>query len=149
MSDQHIGREKSPITAPATQPSVIQETTPLDLIQLAHRHLAGRYRIAIPLALGLAALGATSAFFLLKPMYVSTGMLQVAPISSALTMHDDAPAVSPRYDSFVSAQATLIASRTVIDRALESEELMQAGWPTGNQGIEKLADSLQIGRAHV
>ncbi len=143
MNDAHVGQTHQQTNAPAAQVAVMQETTPIDLLRSAHNLLIGRYRIALSLALLLAVLGALAAFTLISPSYASTGILQVAPTSQRLAFDDDA-SVTPRYESFVSAQATLIASRAVIDRAIQNDALISSGWPTGTAGLEKLASSLEV-----
>ena len=79
MTTNHIGRDNERPETARTQAAQIEETTPLDLLRAAHRSLIGRYRIAIPLALALAVIGAGVVYSVLKPRYVSTGLLHVAP----------------------------------------------------------------------
>jgi uncharacterized protein involved in exopolysaccharide biosynthesis/Mrp family chromosome partitioning ATPase len=144
MTTNHIGRDNERPETMRQQAAQIEETTPLDLLRAAHRSLIGRYRVAIPLALALAVIGAGVTHLVLKPRYVSTGLLHVAPPNPNLSLDENAVTVPPRYQSFVSAQATLIASRAVIDRAIDDANLEGSGWPTGEKGLEKLAESLSV-----
>lgn len=144
MTTNHIGRDNQRPETARPQAALIEETTPFDLLRAAHRSLIGRYRVAIPLALALAVIGAGVTHMVLKPRYVSTGLLHVAPPNPNLSLDESSVTVPPRYTSFVSAQATLIASRAVIDRAFEDDNLATSGWPAGEKGLEKLAESLSV-----
>ena len=144
MNSSRIGRDSEQSRSHNAQAGVIEETTPIDLLRAAHAALIGRYRVAISLGLVLAAAAAVVVYSVLKPTYVSTGILHIAPPNPNLSLDGDGPTVPPRYESFVSAQATLIASRAVVDRAFENETLSGAGWERGEKGLEKLAESLSV-----
>src|SRR4051812_19742936 len=110
-----------------------------------HRHLRGRYRLAILLAVLLGVPLAAIAYLLVPPVYTSTVLIRVAP-QITVTMYKDIPEaqVPPFFESFVGGQAALLQSRRVLDIALADEKLRKAGWPGAPEGLALLSKSLDV-----
>src|SRR5262245_50819578 len=112
---------------------------------MLHRHLRGRYRLAVLLALLLGLPLAAIAYLLVPPVYTSTVLIRVAP-QITVTMYKDIPEaqVPPFFESFVGGQAAMLQSRRVLDMAMADDKLRTAGWPAGAEGLELLGKNLDV-----
>jgi len=115
-------------------------------VMFVHRRLRGRYRYAVPLAFVIALPMAAAGFFATKPTYESEGLIQVRPSLPKLLYSTEENEVPPLFDSFMKAQESFLRSRRVIDMAVETPRLQEAGWPAGPAGVAKLQRSLDVRR---
>lgn len=109
-----------------------------------HRRLRGRYRFAIPLGILLAIPAAVIGFTAVKPVYQSTGLIQVRPSQPRVIYATEENQVPPLFDSFVRAQVSFLQSRRVLDLAVSNPRLQNAGWPAGPGGVAQLQRSLSV-----
>jgi capsular exopolysaccharide synthesis family protein len=138
-----------PVNDPALPMPELPQSTHENPVLAVHRHLRGRYRLALLLALLLGAPLAAIAYLCVPPAYTSTVLIRVAPqITLTLAKPQDIPeAQVPAYfDSFVGGQSALIGSRRVLDMALSDEKfgLRAAGWPAAPEGLALLSRSLDV-----
>ncbi len=116
--------------------------TPLAIV---HRHLRGRYMLALALAAFLAVPAAVAGYLAMKPLFTSRGIVRVAP-SLPKTLYDTEESQMMRsYESFISAQASTIESARVIEMAVADPVLIKAGWPEAPAGVALLTKSLEVG----
>lgn len=117
---------------------------PMSPLLLIHRYLRGRYRLACALALVLAVGGAVFGWLALPPVYTSRGIIRVAPTLPKILYETEENQLPKMFDAFVEAQATFLKSRRVLDRAVTSIAMREAGWPDQPDGISLLDKSLKI-----
>lgn len=79
------------------------------------------------------------------PVYTSQGIVQIIPERAAVLTDTPESAPMRNFRSFVSAQATFVGSRPVLEQAILDSELIRAGWPASGAGVGKLEGSLGVG----
>ena len=124
------------------EPFDAMHTNPLLLI---HRKLRGRYRMVVLLGVLLMLCGGLSGYILVPPKYESKGVVRITPTLPSVLYQSEENQAPPMFESFLTTQAVLIASRETLESALDNG-LVQAGWPAGNEGIAKLSHSLNVRR---
>ncbi|MCH8822425.1 MAG: AAA family ATPase [Planctomycetes bacterium] len=114
-------------------------------LMLIHRQLRGRYHMVVLLGVLLMLCGGLSGYILVPPKYESKGVVRITPTLPSVLYQSEENQAPPMFESFLTTQAVLIASRETLESALDSG-LVQAGWPAGNEGIAKLSQSLNVRR---
>jgi len=109
-----------------------------------HRMLRGRYHWALALGLLLSIPGGLGGYHAIRPMYTSTAIVRVAPTMPKILRKTEENQLPPLFESFVSAQASFLSSRRVLDLAVADEAVVQAGWPAQPAGIALLAKRLEV-----
>lgn len=112
---------------------------------LIHRQLRGRYHMVVLLGVLLMLCGGLSGYILVPPKYESKGVVRITPTLPSVLYQSEENQAPPMFESFLTTQAVLIASRETLESALDNG-LVQAGWPAGNEGIAKLSHSLNVRR---
>jgi capsular exopolysaccharide synthesis family protein len=87
-----------------------------DLIGLLQGVLR-RWRMVLLVWLLLTPLGIAAVWYLVKPYYTATALVQVAPAVQAILYPDATPSI-PNYDTYLNTQAQIIASRHILTAAL-------------------------------
>jgi len=118
-------------------------TTPLVLIARAMR---GRVMLGLVVGTLLGLVAAPVGFYATKPSFESTGIVRVAQTAPKILYQSDENQTQPLFDSFVQAQADLILTRPVLERASADRGLRAAAWPDGTEGVLRLAQSLKVDR---
>lgn len=108
------------------------------------RLLRGRLVVSLILAMLAAIPAGIAVFSIVSPVFTSQGIVQITPETTGIIGESPESQPLKNFGSFVSAQATFIGSRPVLERAIRDPELIRAGWPAGDQGISKLASSLSV-----
>ncbi len=114
---------------------------------ILHRGLRGRYPYAIALGLVLGITFAGLGYSLVKPIYESVVLVRVAPTQAKILFQTEDNSQMADWDSFVSAQASFMQSRRVIQLSLGSGRLAAAGWDRGPTGESDLAKGLEVRRS--
>ncbi|MCZ6835881.1 MAG: hypothetical protein O7G85_08915, partial [Planctomycetota bacterium] len=120
------------------------EASTEDPIQFVRRKLRGRYRVTILLAMLLALCGAIIGFVAAPVRYESAGYIQFKPTLPTILYKSEENQYRPQYDSFVTAQVTMIQSRDILEMALLDPNLVKIDWPTGTEGVEALERMLSV-----
>lgn len=140
--------------APLDPHSALAPTEGRNVLLEAHRRLRGRYVWAAVTAAALAPAFAAIGWLAVKPEYQSTGIVRIAPTLPRVLYDSEENSLPPLFDSFVSAQATYLRSRRVIDRAMDpafrvpalgDRSLVEAGWPENPGGAVRLQKNLAVG----
>ncbi len=121
------------------EPIGVARTNPLQII---HRQLRGRYRVAFLLTVLLGLCGGLTGYALITPQYESVGLVQVAPTLPAVLYESEENRIPPLFDSFITTQAALLRSTELLEDALENGGLIEAGWESGPQGVARLQNAL-------
>jgi Mrp family chromosome partitioning ATPase len=109
-----------------------------------HRHLRGRYHVAVATSLAFAGLVSVVAWHATKPNYESSGVVRVDPVH-ATTMHDpDGLPNSSLMAAYVAEQAMILRGRSVLETAAADPMLRATGWPSGDEGIAALEGSMTV-----
>ena len=117
---------------------------PVNPLLVVHRALRGRYRYAIPLAVLLAVPGLIGGYKALPPKFTSNGQILISPTLPVIQYRLEENQTPPHFESFVSTQATYLRQRRVLDRAVQDEKLLEAGWPSGLRGVSALVKSIDV-----
>jgi Mrp family chromosome partitioning ATPase/uncharacterized protein involved in exopolysaccharide biosynthesis len=128
----------------AAPPPPAHQRPPESPLVLIHRHLRGRYPVAIALGVVLAIPAAITGWYAMPPVYQSTGLVRVAPTLPKILFQNEDNQLLPMFDSFVSTQASFIQSRRVLDLASGSDELRNAGWPAPPEGTAALDKAMEV-----
>lgn len=120
------------------------ETTVEDPLQFIRRKLRGRYRVTLLLALLLALCGSILGYTIAPVKYESTGLIQFKPALPTILYQSQENQPTPLFDSFVSAQATLILSTFVLKEALNDPAISDIDWPMGPEGIDALERVISV-----
>ena len=115
-----------------------------DPLQFVRRKLRGRYRLTILLALLLALCGSLIGYSAAPIKYESTGLIQFKPVLPTILYKSVENQPTPLYDSFVSAQATLIRNSNVIEEALKDTSLASWDIPLGPEGVERIRGMISV-----
>ena len=115
-----------------------------DPLQFVRRKLRGRYRLTILLALLLALCGSLIGYSAAPVKYESTGLIQFKPVLPTILYKSVENQPTPLYDSFVSAQATLIRNSHVIEEALKDTSLAAWDIPLGPEGVESIRGMISV-----
>jgi uncharacterized protein involved in exopolysaccharide biosynthesis len=118
-------------------------TKPLDLIL---RALRGRLIIAGLAASMLGLACAAMGYKFASPTFTASGAVRVAPVLPRILYGNEDNQQLPMYDTFLAAQATLLTSRPVLERATADPALTALGWPTGPAGVRDLDRVIQVVR---
>lgn len=127
--------------APAERPA---HDHPLNLLAVVHRRLRGRYHWAALAAVILAVPGAILGYKAKNPQYTSTGIIQVAPTLPVTLYKIPENELPPMYDTLVEAQAKLVQSRNVFDKACENPKLRDVGWAASPLGVRDLKQAIRV-----
>lgn len=120
------------------------EAAPVNLVALAYRALRGRFLITLILTAALALAGAWAGYSFRNPSYTSTGIIRVSPTLPKIMYSSEQNQLMPRFDSYVSSQATFLASHPVLKRSVDDLSQRNIDWPGGSDGIKALAQSLNV-----
>ena len=148
-SNQIVQAERHAIAHPVPAALPGPHRPPENPLLLIRRYLRGRYIVAALLGIALSIPCAVAGYFAVPPMYESVGSIRVAPTKPKILYQNEENSLMPMFESFVSAQATLLESQRVLSQALEkltsgSEKERSPGWPTGDEGMEMLARRLEV-----
>lgn len=132
------------VTGPPGRPEAPAESGQVGALALLHRHLRGRYAMAIALGLVLAVIGGVSGFMLAGPQYTSEALLQVRPTIPRTLYQTDENQIPPMFENFVATQAALIEAPRVFEVAVEDAELVAAGWEPRPRGISRLKQAISV-----
>lgn len=132
------------VTGPPGLPEAPAESGQVGALALLHRHLRGRYPMAIALGLVLAVIGGVSGFMLAGPQYTSEALLQVRPTIPRTLYQTDENQIPPMFENFVATQAALIEAPRVFEVAVEDPELVAAGWEPRPRGISRLKQAISV-----
>ncbi len=121
-----------------------QGAAPPNPLLMAHRLLRGRYWLGAPLGLMLAVIGAVVGYLATEPKYTSTGIVRIAPVLPSLLYRNEENQNLPNIDSFVATQLSLLSESRVMEFALQSEALRNAGWPPPPEGTKQLQKALEV-----
>ena len=124
--------------------SETNETTTEDPIQFIRRKLRGRYRVTFLLAMLFALCGVITGYTVAPVKYESTGLIQFKPSLPTILYKSEVNQPMPLFDSYVSAQATMIRSRAILEEALKDESFSSITWPEGPEGIDALEGMLVV-----
>lgn len=113
-------------------------------IVVVHRALRGRYRVALPLAVAIAVVGGYLGYTLVEPVYQSTGLVKVSAEFPEFMKGTYLPSAARTFDSRVATQATMLESRRVLDRAIEDPRLVELGFGSSGDDLERLESSLTV-----
>jgi Mrp family chromosome partitioning ATPase/uncharacterized protein involved in exopolysaccharide biosynthesis len=109
-----------------------------------HRHLRGRYKLAITLAVLLGLPLGAICFLLVPPVYTSMGIVHIAPTIQVTMYKTDDSQPPPYFEAFVASQASMLMSRRVLDNAVADPKLREAGWPAAPEGLALLSKSMEV-----
>ncbi|UCD76420.1 MAG: hypothetical protein JSV91_05740 [Phycisphaerales bacterium] len=115
-------------------------------LRLLRRALRGRYGLVVILSAALAAGGGIVGFHAAPPSYESTGLVQVEGAIAPILYESQENRVPPLFDSFIASQVTLLQNRRVLEAAVSSPQLQEAGWPSELAGVARLEDALTVRR---
>lgn len=120
------------------------EPTSEDPVQFVRRKLRGRVRVTILLAMLFALCGALIGYGAAPVRYESAGFVQFKPALPTILYKSEENQPTPLFDSFVSAQATMLRSRRVLEAALKDPALTSIGWPEGPEGVDALEGVIAV-----
>lgn len=110
---------------------------PNELWFRVHHAMRGRYRLAALLVAALALMGVAIANHQARPMYLSTGLLDLNPARAKLDSSLEQPGPS-RGRLFSRAQLRFLTSRQVLEKALDDPRMQRTGWPVAEEGLHRL-----------
>ncbi|MFN3193139.1 MAG: GumC family protein [Aureliella sp.] len=116
-------------------------SNPLKFIE---RTLRGRWKIACSLAAALGLVGLITGYFLQKPSYQSTGIVQVSANRPGIMYEDRDDSRLRLFDAFVSAEAAYLTSRPVLERALGESGIADLGWSPTADNVRRLYDAIDV-----
>ncbi len=96
------------------------------IVTVARRSLAGRYRVAVLLAIALALLGGIAGYGMSPPQFSSTGLVRVAPTLPKVMYSNEQNQLPPAYASMVASHATLLSRRDFLESVVHGIE--DADW---------------------
>lgn len=119
-----------------------QQTNPLLII---HRHLRGRYTLAIVLGLLFGIAGGVGGFLSRSPEYRSTGIIRIQP-SMPKVLYESEQSAAPRmFTTWVNTQAQLISNPDVVQLAIGGDDWNEVRASTGiTLDIDDVIENLQI-----
>lgn len=135
-------REVDTVAYPTLPPAESAEPAPPNPLLMAHAVFRGRYWIIIPLALLAAVPAAWIGYHAMPPIYEANGVIRVHSTLPKLIYEVDENQALP--DSFVATQADLVKMPRVLEQAVQSPELLAAGWPAPPEGIALLQAKLRV-----
>lgn len=123
----------------------VEETTePVNPILVVVRLLRGRLLVSLVLAILCAIPAGLVVYSSVAPVYTSQGIVQIIPERAAVLTDTPESAPMRNFRSFVSAQATFVGSRPVLEQAILDSELIRANWPASGAGVGRLEGSLGV-----
>ena len=120
------------------------EPAPINLVALAYRSLRGRIMVTLLLTAALATAGVWAGYTIRKPVYTSTGIVRVAPTLPKIMYDSEQNQLMPLFDSYVSSQATFMASHPVLRKTVDDLNQRDIDWAKGTDGIKALARALDV-----
>ncbi|VAX39959.1 hypothetical protein MNBD_PLANCTO03-1348 [hydrothermal vent metagenome] len=120
------------------------EAPAVNPLLVVHRCLRGRYLLAILLAVALAVPSAILGYIALPPKFTSSGQVNIAPTRSYIMYQNELNEPLSAYNSFLQSQASMLQSYRVVDMAVNSDKLKEAGWAPAPQGTVDLMQSLKV-----
>ena len=113
-------------------------------LRLLHRVLRGRYRYVAILSTLLALAGGLVGYRLVEPVYQSTGLVRVEGAMPVILYPTQESAIPPMFEAYMTAQAVRLQSWKVLERAVLSQEMRDAGWPSGSYGVSRLHEAITV-----
>lgn len=139
------------LVVPASGPGRSSGPSPIDghkaaenPLLLVHKFLRGRYLIAILLAVVLGPCGAAAGYFAVQLEYTSNATIRIAPYLPKVLFDSEQSNIMPMFDSFLQTQAALIASRKVIELAMNSADWREAGGVYSPEALEVFTKNLTV-----
>lgn len=108
------------------------------------RTLRGRWAKVLIASALLGAAGAVIGFFIQKPKFVSTGIVQVSANRPGIMYEDRDDSRLRLFDAFVSAEAAYLGSRPVLERALSEDGIADVGWAPSAENFRRLREALEV-----
>lgn len=127
-------------------PESAPETPAESPLRLAHRALRGRYRYALILAGVFAAVCSLAGYNAVPPKYTSTGLVHIEAALPTILYETEESQVPPMFDAYVAGQTAFLRSGQILAAAIERPELIEAGWPSGPEGVSELSQALTVSR---
>lgn len=125
--------------SPATGPAA-----PENPLLLVHKLLRGHYLLAVLLACVLGPCGAVAGYFAVKLEYTSNATIRVAPVMPKVLFESEDSKIMPMFDSYLQTQVSLIGSRRIIEKAMESDTWKKAGGKFTGEAIEQFTKNLSV-----
>jgi capsular exopolysaccharide synthesis family protein len=123
---------------------------PRSLAATLHRHMRGRYWIALPLGVIFGLAGGYYGWKSQKPIYRSDAAIQIKykmpsmPTPDGRSNGGTLVGEIPMYDEYMATQYYLITSRRVISQALERDEWKNTGRGDDMETVMMFADNLVV-----
>lgn len=133
---QHIPlKDEAALAAPAINP-----------LDLAHRLLRGRYRLAAITGGCLGLLGLVVGYLAVRPEYRAVGKILFTPTGTRLVHETDENRALPDFHAFVDKEANAITGRAVLEHATLDPALAKFDWPEGEKGVAALEGGIEVQR---
>lgn len=127
----------------APRPETDQEPS-FDFWRTAHRALRGRYRLALLIAAGGAAIGAGAGAMLGQRLYSATGLVRIASSLPPVMRQTDQNRPMEMFDGVIAAQRDVMTSREIIEAAMKEQSWKKAGRAASGMSGEQFAASLKV-----
>jgi Mrp family chromosome partitioning ATPase/uncharacterized protein involved in exopolysaccharide biosynthesis len=109
----------------------------IDPYLMCRQALRGRYLVFVTLVLIGAAAGAAAGWKLGKPVYKSEGLVRIAAMTPPALLGTDTNSLMLMYDAFMRSQEQVIASRRIVEMAMQDGAWRGAG--RGNMSPQAIA----------
>jgi len=106
--------------------------------------LRGRVFLTMSASMVLAVVVGLVAFLAIKPMYQSTGVVQVRANKSGILYQDNDDSRLRLFDAFVASEASYLESRPVLERALTAKSLVKLDWAPSTENFNLLRHALEV-----
>lgn len=92
----------------------------INVLELLHRYLRGRYVLALSLAIVGATCGLAAGWLIPRPKFRSEGLIRIQPVMPRILYPSEESTLQPMFASFVNTQANLIQNDRVLSKAMNS-----------------------------
>jgi uncharacterized protein involved in exopolysaccharide biosynthesis len=116
------------------------------IIPLLRRSFRGRVLLTITLVIVLSLVFSIIGYQAKKPVYVSSGIIRISASKPTVLNGEQYDARLRMFDAFVRAEVTYIKSRPVLERALQSEELITRFMGNEAESLMNIQQSLTVKR---
>ena len=144
----HEERESAVVLSPHSvnydHEDAVVDRSARSLWAVVDNRLRGHWRFAFAAGIVVGTLLGIAAYFSTVPKYQSAGFIRVAPIISPILQATPETGLLPLYQSFVQTQAQFLASRRVLDKALEDDTLASLPWAQQPNALRLLERQLLV-----